>query len=132
MADQKSIEELVDTVRSDERRKAEIVSLLSEIQKCFSNLEDALQSLDKQHNARNKQLNWIEKICTGIYNQLQILTTILAQDMKNELEQSDELRKELEKRGLKRDAMEILANRDVQIGISGDLVGGNKGNNENT
>lgn len=124
--ERQGIDELIAAVRADEQKKAELCSILSNIQTRFSKLEEALSKLDTRHKERERQLSWIEKVCTGIYNQLQTLTAILSEDIQNELSQSDMLKRSLEERALETNPLSIRAKRDVAIGIDGDLIGGNK------
>lgn len=119
--------ELLETVRQDERRKAEIQQLLQE-------LREAHSGDDAKHREIVGRLNYLERLLTASYNLQRATYTMLCGGQKDVIADGDALRRELEQRGLERDLKELRervtiraeAKGDLDLHVDGDVVGGGK------
>lgn len=109
---QQSIEELTELVRQDERRKAEIVTLLQEIKEG--------QGADRLAEIAQR-LEWIEKYVEANYNLLNTLVQVMASNVANGKRQLNGVQKALAEHALDREKSQLTITAERDAIISGDV-----------
>lgn len=126
------INELAELVRQDERRKAELVALLTEIkagqsdERIVALLKEVLQEIREQGKRFDQRLLWVERYVEANYSHLVELLSQIGADIQKDRSNLNGVQKALVEHALEREKgqMRITAERDAIIG--GDVkAGGN-------